>query len=296
MGDRMDYNINFPHLHLFFDHVGKNIMVGNFSIAYYGIIITLGMFAGISIAAWMARRTGQDEDIYYDMAFVAIICSVIGARTYYVIFQWDQYKDDLLSILNIRQGGLAIYGAVIAAIITVFIYTKIKKLSFGLISDTAVIGLVLGQAIGRWGNFFNREVFGGYTDNFLAMQLPVSAVRESDLTEELLENEIFADGVRYIQVHPTFLYESLWNLALLFFLIRYTNHKKFDGEVLLMYLIGYGVGRFWIEAIRTDQLYIPGTVCPVSMVLAAFLVVLATGWIVLWHVRNRRTGRSSQAE
>lgn len=296
MGDRMDYNINFPHLHLFFDHVGKNIMVGNFSIAYYGIIITLGMFAGISIAAWMARRTGQDEDIYYDMAFVAIICSVIGARTYYVIFQWDQYKDDLLSILNIRQGGLAIYGAVIAAIITVFIYTKKKKLSFGLISDTAVIGLVLGQAIGRWGNFFNREVFGGYTDNFLAMQLPVSAVRESDLTEELLENEIFADGVRYIQVHPTFLYESLWNLALLFFLIRYTNHKKFDGEVLLMYLIGYGVGRFWIEAIRTDQLYIPGTVCPVSMVLAAFLVVLATGWIVLWHVRNRRTGRSSQAE
>lgn len=292
----MDYNINFPHLHLFFDHVGKNIMVGNFSIAYYGIIITLGMFAGISIAAWMARRTGQDEDIYYDMAFVAIICSVIGARTYYVIFQWDQYKDDLLSILNIRQGGLAIYGAVIAAIITVFIYTKKKKLSFGLISDTAVIGLVLGQAIGRWGNFFNREVFGGYTDNFLAMQLPVSAVRESDLTEELLENEIFADGVRYIQVHPTFLYESLWNLALLFFLIRYTNHKKFDGEVLLMYLIGYGVGRFWIEAIRTDQLYIPGTVCPVSMVLAAFLVVLATGWIVLWHVRNRRTGRSSQAE
>ncbi len=292
----MDYNINFPHLHIYLEHVGKNIMVGNFPIAYYGIVITIGMFAGISIVAWMARRTGQSEDTYYDMAILAIVCSVIGARIYYVIFRWDQYRDDLLSIFNIRQGGLAIYGAVIAAIITVFLYTRKKKLPFGLIADTAVIGLVLGQAIGRWGNFFNREVFGGYTDGLFAMQLPVSAVRASDLTEELIEHEVIDSGVRYIQVHPTFLYESLWNLALLFFLIRYTKHKKFDGEVLLMYLIGYGVGRFWIEAIRTDQLYIPGTTCPVSMVLAAVLVVIASAWIVIWHVKNRRTRNASETE
>ena len=111
----MDYNINFPHLHIYLNHVGKNIMIGNFSIAYYGIVIAIGMLAGLGIACWMAKRTGQDTDTYFDLALIAIICSVIGARIYYVVFRWDLYKNDLLSIFNLRQGGLAIYGGVIAA-------------------------------------------------------------------------------------------------------------------------------------------------------------------------------------
>ena len=143
-----DYSINFPHLHIYLHHVGKNIMIGNFSVAYYGIVIAIGMLAGLGIACWMAKRTGQKTDTYFDLALVAIICSVIGARVYYVIFRWDLYKDDLLSVFNLRQGGLAIYGGVIAAIITVFVFSRVRKLSMGLLCDTAGLGLVLGQVIG----------------------------------------------------------------------------------------------------------------------------------------------------
>lgn len=277
----MDYNINFPNLHIYLEHVGKNITIGNFPIAYYGIIIACGMLAGLWLASFWAKRTGQNPDTYFDLAMIAIVCSVIGARIYYVIFRWDYYKKNLLSIFNIREGGLAIYGGVIAAIITVFVFSKVKKLPFGLLCDTAGLGLILGQIIGRWGNFFNREVFGGYTDNIFAMQLPISAVRVSDITEELWEHVVEIDGVSYIQVHPTFLYESLWNLMVLILMMVFFSKKKFDGEVFLWYLLGYGVGRFWIEAIRTDQLLIPGIGYPVSMALAAVLVVISLAWIVL---------------
>ena len=284
----MNYNINFPHLHIYLEHVGKNIMIGDFSIAYYGIVIAFGMLAGLWIACHMAKKTGQDPDTYVDLAVIAIICSVIGARIYYVIFRWDVYKNDLLSIFNLRQGGLAIYGGVLAAILTVFIFAKVKKLNAGLLYDTAVPGLVLGQVIGRWGNFFNREASGGYTDGPFAMQLPLSAVRSSDVSNELAEHVVESGGISYIQVHPTFLYESVWNLLLLFFLIWFTRRKSFDGEVFLMYLLGYGIGRFWIESLRTDQLLLPGTNLAVSMVLAALLAAAAFVWILVWHIRERK--------
>lgn len=145
---------------------------------------------------------------------------------------------------------------------------------------------MLGQIIGRWGNFFNREAFGGYTDGLFAMQLPLSAVRNSDVTQELLQHVVEVDGISYIQVYPTFLFESMWNLVLLICLILFTKHKKFDGEVFLLYLAGYGIGRFWIESLRTDQLLIPGIGYPVSMALAAILVVLSVVWIIVWHVQH----------
>ena len=277
----MDYNINFPNLHIYMDHVGKSISIGGFTIAFYGIIIALGMLAGIGIAYYEAKKTGQNADQYIDLAIIAIICSVIGARIYYVIFRWDLYRDDLLSIFNTRQGGLAIYGGVIAAIITTFVFTKVKKLSFGLVCDTAGLGLILGQIIGRWGNFFNREAFGGYTNNLLAMQIPLSAVRASDVTDNILDHVMVIDGTQYIQVHPTFLYESLWNLGLLIILLLIRRKKKFDGEIFLGYLFGYGIGRFWIESLRTDQLLIPGIGYPVSMALAAVLVIISAVWIIV---------------
>lgn len=283
--ETLDYNINFPNLHIYLDHVGKNIMIGNFSIAYYGITIAIGMLLGIGIAYKVAQKTGQDAEEYFDLAMIAIVCSLIGARAYYVIFRWEYYKDDLLSILNVRQGGLAIYGGVIAAIITVFVYSKVKKRSYGQLCDTAGLGLILGQVIGRWGNFFNREAFGGYSDGLLAMQLPVSAVRRSDITEELLSNSLVIDGITYIQVHPTFLYESLWNLVLLILLLLFYKHKKFHGEVFLLYLFGYGMGRFWIEGLRTDQLLIPVIGYPVSRALAAVLMVVSALWVIVGNVR-----------
>ncbi|MCM1282572.1 MAG: prolipoprotein diacylglyceryl transferase [Muribaculaceae bacterium] len=284
----MDYNINFPHLHIYLEHVGKNILIGDFSIAYYGIVIAIGMMAGIAIAAWMAKRTGQNSDVYFDLAVYAILFALVGARLYYVAFRWDLYKNDLVSILKVREGGLAIYGGVIAAVLTIFVFSRVKKLSFGLLLDTAVLGLILGQVIGRWGNFFNREAFGGYTDNFLAMQLPLSAVRGSEVTDAMLSNALVVDGVEYIQVHPTFLYESLWNLVLLLLLIFYTKHKRFNGEVFLFYLLGYGIGRFWIESLRTDQLLLPFIGYPVSRVLSALLATAAAVSLIVWRLRHRK--------
>ncbi len=274
-------SISFPNLGIHLKNVGQSFSVFGFEIAFYGMVIGIGVIAGILMAVYEAKRTKQNPDTYYDLAIYAVIFSVIGARLYYVIFSWDSYKDDLLSVFNLRQGGLAIYGAVIAAVITVFVFCKIKKLSFWQMVDTAGLGLILGQIIGRWGNFFNREAFGEYTDGLFAMRLPADAVRYSDVTEKMWEHVEMIDGIRYIQVHPTFLYESLWNLAVLGLLLWYRRRKKFEGEIFLMYLFGYGVGRFWIEGLRTDQLLIGHTQIAVSQVLAAVLVVVSAALIVL---------------
>ncbi len=282
----MTTSIDFPNIGIHLGNVGKSIEVFGMEIAFYGIIIGLGVMAGIAMAALEAKRTGQDPDTYYDLALYAVIFSVIGARLYYVVFSWDQYKNDFLSIFNIRQGGLAIYGAVIAAVITVYVFARVKKISFVKLTDTAVLGLVLGQIIGRWGNFFNREAFGEYTDSLLAMRLPLDAVRSSDVTELMMKHVETIKGVSYIQVHPTFLYESLWNLGVLFFLLWWRKHKKFEGEIFLMYLLGYGIGRFWIEGLRTDQLLIPWVGLPVSQVLAAVLVVVSA--VIIFIVKRKK--------
>lgn len=279
----MTTNISFPNLGIYLENVGKTITLFNIDIAYYGITIGLAVIAGILMAAWQAKRTKQDPEMYYDLAMYAVILSIIGARIYYVIFSWEHYKDDLLSILNFREGGLAIYGGVITAIITTFVFAKVKKVSFGTLCDTAGLGLILGQIIGRWGNFFNREAFGEYTNNLLAMRLPLDAVRKSDVTQLMMEHLEVIDGISYIQVHPTFLYESLWNLGVLLFLIFWSKHKKFEGEVFLLYLFGYGVGRFWIEGLRTDQLMLTNAI-PVSQALAVVLVIVSTLLIIM----NRR--------
>lgn len=284
----MTTNISFPNLGIYLENVGKTITVFGFDIAYYGIIIGIGILAGISLAAYEAKRSGQNPDTYYDLSMYAVILSIIGARAYYVIFSWDDYKDNLLDIFNIRQGGLAIYGGVITAIITVFVFSKVKKLSFGQLCDTAGLGLILGQIIGRWGNFFNREAFGEYTDNLFAMRLPLDAVRNSDVTELMRENMEVLEGVSYIQVHPTFLYESLWNLGVLIFLLFWRKHKRFEGEIFLMYLFGYGVGRFWIEGLRTDQLLLPNVGLPVSQVLAVILVAVSSISIMIGYKKNKR--------
>ncbi len=284
----MDRMIEFPNLGIRLPSVGDHITVFGFDIAFYGIIIGIGILTGIFIAAAEAKRTGQDPEGYFDFAIYAVIFSIIGARIYYVVFSWDMYKEDLLSILNLRQGGLAIYGGVIAAIVTTFAYARIKKMSAALIFDTAGLGLVAGQAIGRWGNFFNREAFGEYTDSLFAMRLPVSAVRSSDITDLMREHMEVIDDISFIQVHPTFLYESMWCAGVLLLLLLYRRHKRFDGEVFLLYLLGYGLGRLWIEGLRTDQLLIPGTQLAVSQVLAGTLAIVSVGMIV-WRRKRACT-------
>ena len=285
----MDMEINFPNLGIYLDHVGKNISIFGFSIAYYGIVIVTGMMIAIWIAQREAKRTGQNPEQYLDLAMIGIAAGILGARIYYVIFAWDYYKDDLLSIFNIRQGGLAIYGGIIGACIAVVIYSRKKKQNFSLLMDTASMSIVFGQIMGRWGNFFNREAFGDYTNNLFAMQLPVSAVRANENTQKMWDHVVTVNGVEYIQVHPTFLYESLWNVGVLLFLFWFRKRKKFNGEVFLMYLIGYGLGRIWIEGLRTDQLLLPVVGLPVSQLLSGCLVVGCT-ILVVWKRKKLSSG------
>lgn len=283
----MDMSIRFPHLGIYLPNVGKTISVFGFDIAYYGITIAIAMIVGISIALHEAKRTGQNQDTYLDLLMLTMLTSVVGARIYYVIFSWSNYKDNLGEILNIRNGGLAIYGGIIAGVITVFVYSKITKMKFLQIADTVCMGLAAGQIIGRWGNFFNREAFGEYTNNLLAMQLPVSAVRENEITSAMWNHVVTIGGVEYIQVHPTFLYEGLWNLMVLLFLFWFRKRKKFEGELFFCYLAGYGVGRFWIESLRTDQLLLPGIHVPVSQLLSAVLVIVSLSVIICKRRKNR---------
>lgn len=300
----LNSTIRFPNMGIELKDLSSGINIFGIDIAYYGVIIAVGMLVGYLIAEKIAKETGQNPEIYLDFALYAVIISVICARLYYVIFQFDEFRGDPIQILNLRSGGLAIYGGIIGAILTGIIFSKIKKYPFWLLADTGAVGLVAGQAIGRWGNFFNREAFGKYSDGLFAMQLSIADVsyefrapmtyledqfrgktRALDRIVEIREKMISIDGMSYIQVHPTFLYESVWNIGLLIFLILYTKRKKFDGEVMLMYMAGYGLGRFWIEGLRTDQLFLWGTPIAISQLLALVIFVVSAAAII--HKRNK---------
>lgn len=302
--------IRFPNLGLSFENVPKSFSIFGITVAFYGIIIAAGLTVGIFITQWQAKRTGQNRETYLDFALYAILLSLVGARLFYVVFHFEEFRENPFQILNIRTGGLAIYGAILTALLIAFLYSRIRKLSFGLLTDTCVGGLLAGQIIGRVGNFFNRESFGSYTDNLFAMQLDIHDVSSDfycafrDLVQKYEGNpELFqkistirdhqkvVDGLVYIQVHPVFLYEMLWNLVLLVIILCYTKHKKFNGELLLLYLIGYGAGRFWMEGLRLDSLYIWGTNLPVARVLAlagaALAFVILAVRRIYWYKKKK---------
>jgi phosphatidylglycerol:prolipoprotein diacylglycerol transferase len=295
MPDTMGANdIAFPHLGIYLENVPKTFSIFGIDIAYYGLIIGIAIICGVLIAVKIAKQEGLNPDIIWDFAIYAVIFSVIGARIYYVVFSWDLYKDDLLSIFNTRQGGLAIYGGVIGAFATLLVYSKIKKYSPFQIGDCGVCGLVLGQIIGRWGNFFNREAFGSYTDSLFAMRLPVTSVRFRDIAQSHLDAMEAMGDVNFIQVHPTFLYEGMWNFVLLIFMLIYHKHKKYNGQMCLIYLGGYGIGRFFIEGLRTDQLLLPGTGIAVSQVLGLVLFICSTAANIIICIHMRKIGDISK--
>ena len=270
----MNTTIIFPNLHITLKNVGQSINIGSFSIAFYGMIIGCGMLIAMLYILHEAKRLGYKEDDYLDITIITIICGVIGARLYYVAFRWDLYKDNILSILNLRSGGLGIYGGIIVGLITVIIMCKIKNIKLLATLDILFVGVIIGQIMGRWGNFFNREAFGEYTNNLFAMQLPRNAVRAEDITETMLSNLTTIDGVEFISVHPTFLYESMWNVMILLIMLFISHHKKFEGEVAVIYFVGYGIGRFLIESLRTDQLKIWGSNIPISQVVAIVMIAI----------------------
>ena len=241
-------------------HIGHGIY-------WYGIILACAMLAGLFLCMKQAKRFGLTEDNVLDLVLWAVPCCILGSRIYYVIFYLDLYRNadgslDWGRIVAIWDGGLAIYGTVIAGVIVVLIFTKVKKLRFAAMTDLAAMGLLLGQIIGRWANFINREAFGGLTELPWRMRLWVSASQ-------------------YIEVHPTFLYESLWNLVgLLLMLFVVTKGRRFDGENTWFYFLWYGLGRSWVEGLRTDSLYLfdwtfMGQPIRVSQALSMVMVVVA---------------------
>lgn len=289
-------DIRFPHLGIVLSHVGRYISIGDFQIMFYGIIIACGFLVGLWVAQQEAKRTGQNPEIYMDYLLVMMIPAIIGARIYYVVFSWDSYKDNIPEIFNLRHGGLGIVGGVAMAVLVLFLFAKAKKQSVLLMLDTMTMGLLIGQIMGRWGNFFNREAFGGYTDGPLAMQIPlkyfeqygrVSELESSGILKHLVTLTVHGEKLSYIQVHPTFLYEGMWNLLLLLFIFIYRKHKKFDGELLCIYLMGYGLGRFFIEGLRVDQLLIGHTGIAVTQVVCIYIFVGGLIGMVLGHKKSK---------
>ncbi len=287
------YDIRFPNLGLVLKNVKDGITVFGIEIKFYGLIIATAFLMAYFIAIKEAKRTKQDEELYLDFLLWLVIPAIVGARLYYVIFSWDEYYekgkgvwDTFIDIINIRNGGLAIYGGIIAGVLVGIIFVKKKKANFWLMADTISLGLLVAQALGRWGNFFNREAFGEYTDSLFAMCIPTDyyvnngslhgMIESGVITETMASHLAEYDTMTWISVHPTFLYESLWNIGLFIILMLYRKHKKFDGELGLMYVWGYGLGRVWIEGLRSDSLIIPGLDMRVSQLLAALCVLVAS--------------------
>lgn len=297
-------SIFFPNLGITLRNIGDHISIGGFEIKFYGIVIMIGFILAYVLVTREAKRTGQNPEDYLDFMLVLIIPAILGARIYYVLFRLDQYviKGDfwgtVKAMLHIRGGGLAIYGGIIAGVITALIFCKVKKISFIKMADTAAFGILIGQILGRFGNFFNREAFGAYTSSKLAMAIPLDYYRADGsldylertnvITQEMLDNLITIDGMDCITVHPTFLYEALWNLCLLIFLFIYRKHKKFDGEFALMYVAGYGLGRFVIEGLRSDSLMIGNTGIKVSQGLALVCFITAGVILVLSYIKHQK--------
>lgn len=268
-----DGDIAFPNLGIYLKDVPMSFTIFGFKIALYGVIIGFGIIMAFLLVSYVAKKQGMNPDDFFDLGMYLVIFGIIGARLYYVIFSWDYYKNNPMKIFNIREGGLAIYGGIILGFITHIIYCKVKKANMLKMGDIGFQGVIVGQIFGRWGNFTNREVFGTYTNNLFAMRLPISAVRQRDINDAIASH--ITPDINYIQVHPTFLYESLYNLCLLALMFFFQNKKKFDGEVMLWYAGGYGIGRFVIEGIRTDQLKIGNTGIAVSQMLGLVLFIAA---------------------
>ncbi len=234
------------------------------SIRWYGILLSSGILVGILLAYYEAKRLGLNPEYILDLSLWCVPAAVIGARLYYVLLEWDYYNGDIMRMINIREGGLAIHGALIAAVLTGYIFTRVKKISFWQTADIVAPSIIIGQAIGRWGNFVNGEAHGGPTN------LPWG---------------IMVDGIK---VHPTFLYESLWNLGVFAILLYYRKKKKkVNGEIFLLYGILYSLGRFWIEGLRTDSLMFMG-LRAAQMISIATIVVFGC---ILYIIRHRAKNR-----
>ena len=265
-----DSSISFPFLGNLTLNPPASFSLFGREIYLYGVIVALAFILGILFSGKKAPEFGIASDSFYDMMLWLIPLCILGARLYFVAFQWDYYRLHPKEILAVWEGGLAIYGGIIAGFLVILIFCRVKKLSPAAMLDVSAFGLLIGQIIGRWGNFFNREAFGAVTEVFCRMGLTAP------------------DGTT-LYVHPTFLYESLWNLLGLLFLLRFVKkgRRRYDGQCILIYFFWYGLGRVWIEGLRTDSLYLGSTGIRVSQLLSLLLILAAGG--MLAGFRKKRT-------
>ena len=253
--------ISFPGLGISVDPSPVAFRLGGLTVYWYGIILAAGFFLGVVYALHRSKEFGITQDEILDGLFIVAPVAVICARIYYCAFNWSEYAANPISCLYIWEGGIAVYGSVIGAVLMTALYTRWRKIPLRPVLDLVAMGFLIGQFVGRWGNFFNREAHGGITDSFLRMGL-----------------EDAAGNVTYY--HPTFLYESLWNFVGFLFLHFYIKRRKYDGQIFTMYVAWYGLGRAIIEGLRTDSLYLFGTSIRVSQLLAAVSCLIALGFLV----------------
>ena len=298
--------IYFPGFGITLGNVPESISIFGFEIRFYALIIATGFILAFLIATREAVKSGQNDEDYLDYLLYMVVPVILGARLYYVLFALDEFVEPgkgfwktFLDMLNIRNGGLAIYGGLIAGVLVAFIFCRKRKLSLPLMGDTICMGVLVGQILGRWGNFFNREAFGSYTDSVFRMGIPLDYYRTQGslgyltqtgvITQKMIENAENIKGIPCITVHPTFLYEGIWNLALLLIIFFYRKHKKFDGELALIYIMGYGIGRFMVESFRTDSLMIGSL--RVSQLVSILGVVTALA-VMIYNYIGIRKGRT----
>lgn len=281
-------SIRFPNLGLEFEYVPVSVRVFGFEITFFGILLAVGMLLGMVFVVLEAKRKKQDANLHLGMMISGLAGGFIGARFFYVLLSWSVYKTDIMKVFDTRNGGMVFYGGLLGGVLAAAIFCRIKKAAFMEMADVAVKGLLIGQIIGRWGNFFNRESFGEYTSNVLTMQLPLSNVRAGEVTPWMRENLVTIDNVSYIQATPLFLYESIWCLLLLLLLFVWNRRKLFAGEIFMRYLAGYGFGRFFIEWIRTDKMFLPGTDIAVNQAISAGLFLLFTVVVIVKRIMAKK--------
>lgn len=288
-------SIRFDGLGINLGYVPKSLQFLGIEVSMLGILLTVSMLLGILFVVLEAKRRDQDQNVMLGAILMAVPGAVIGGRLFYVVFSWNLYKSDPMTILSLKDGGMAYYGAVLGGILFVMIYSGLRRVPFGEVADNLTFAVLIVQIFTRWGDFFNRESFGMYTEAFTAMQLPLASVRSGEVTSMMRENLLTIDGASWIQVHPTFLYESVWCAILFLIFVIIKRKKRFSGEIYMRYMAAYGFERFFIEWLRTDQLWIPTTTLPINMILAAsFFVVFNLALVVSGAMEKKRQEASSR--
>ena len=260
----MNLSIRFPNISAYFEGMNKSFTVFGFEITVYGILVAVGMLLGLAVIMLQVRKHKENPNLYLGMVLVSLIGGLIGARLYYLAFSWESFSGKpWTDLINIRGGGLAIYGGIFGGALAGFIYCKIRKVSFGQMADTVSIGLLTGQ-------------------------IPLESVHSSAVTKQMRDNLVMVLDEPFIQVHPLFFYESIWCLLLLIVLLILGRRKSFQGEIFLCYLAGYGLGKCGIEWLRTDSLYIPGTKISVSLLVSAVLFLVCGVTASVRHILSRK--------